>query len=87
MAVMSVSAQLCLGRVLSRFLQVPEFKWHIIEDRTPFEIENTGIKVTPFAGALYNCLNCPEIDTEAVSHSPPWSVLHRAARRRVLSHS
>lgn len=28
---------------------VPEFKWHIIEDRTPFEIENTGIKITPFA--------------------------------------
>ncbi|KAI0095269.1 beta-lactamase-like protein [Irpex rosettiformis] len=28
---------------------VPEFKWHIIEDRVPFEIENTGIKITPFA--------------------------------------
>ena len=32
------------------FSQVPEFKWHIIEDRVPFEIENTGIKITPFAG-------------------------------------
>ncbi|KAI0343996.1 hypothetical protein BDW22DRAFT_1328077 [Trametopsis cervina] len=28
---------------------VPEFKWHIIEDKVPFEIENTGIKITPFA--------------------------------------
>ena len=33
--------------------QVPEFKWHIIEDRVPFEIENTGIKITPFAGASF----------------------------------
>ncbi|KLO05756.1 hypothetical protein SCHPADRAFT_946650 [Schizopora paradoxa] len=28
---------------------VPEFKWHIISDRVPFEIEDTGIKITPFA--------------------------------------
>jgi phosphoribosyl 1,2-cyclic phosphodiesterase len=27
---------------------VPEFKWHIINDQVPFEIENTGIEVTPF---------------------------------------
>ncbi|KAI0702421.1 beta-lactamase-like protein [Cytidiella melzeri] len=27
---------------------VPEFKWHIIEDRVHFEIENTGIKIMPF---------------------------------------
>ena len=30
--------------------QVPEFKWHIIEDKVPFEIEGTGIKITPFNG-------------------------------------
>ncbi|KAI0932604.1 hypothetical protein AcW1_000320 [Taiwanofungus camphoratus] len=28
---------------------VPEFKWHIIEDRVPFEIGDTGIQITPFA--------------------------------------
>ncbi|EIN13400.1 hypothetical protein PUNSTDRAFT_94447 [Punctularia strigosozonata HHB-11173 SS5] len=28
---------------------VPDFKWHIIEDKVPFEIEGTGIHVTPFA--------------------------------------
>jgi len=28
---------------------VPEFKWHIIEDRVPFEIGNTGIQILPFA--------------------------------------
>jgi hypothetical protein len=30
--------------------QVPDFKWHIIEDRVPFEIADTGIMVTPFQG-------------------------------------
>ncbi|KAH0590287.1 hypothetical protein H2248_000449 [Termitomyces sp. 'cryptogamus'] len=28
---------------------VPEFKWHIIEDNVPFEILDTGIQITPFA--------------------------------------
>lgn len=28
---------------------VPEFKWHIIEDRMPFEIGDTGIRITPFS--------------------------------------
>ncbi len=32
--------------------QVPEFKWHIIEDKVPFEIEGTGITITPFAGTF-----------------------------------
>lgn len=27
---------------------VPEFKWHIISDKLPFEIGDTGIRVTPF---------------------------------------
>ncbi|KAF9462236.1 beta-lactamase-like protein [Collybia nuda] len=32
---------------------VPEFKWHIIHDKVPFEINNTGIHVTPFSGRVY----------------------------------
>jgi len=28
---------------------VPEFKWHIIVDAVPFEIQDTGIQVTPFS--------------------------------------
>ncbi|KAL0950713.1 hypothetical protein HGRIS_007489 [Hohenbuehelia grisea] len=28
---------------------VPEFKWHIISDKVPFEIQDTGIFVTPFS--------------------------------------
>ncbi|KAF8058254.1 beta-lactamase-like protein [Lyophyllum atratum] len=28
---------------------VPEFKWHIINDGVPFEIQDTGIQVTPFS--------------------------------------
>ncbi|THU88452.1 hypothetical protein K435DRAFT_761824 [Dendrothele bispora CBS 962.96] len=27
---------------------VPEFVWHIIEDKVPFEIDDTGIRITPF---------------------------------------
>jgi hypothetical protein len=30
--------------------QVPEFKWHIINDQEPFEIGDTGIQILPFAG-------------------------------------
>ncbi|PBK98838.1 hypothetical protein ARMGADRAFT_960480 [Armillaria gallica] len=28
---------------------VPEFKWHVISDQIPFEINDTGIHVTPFS--------------------------------------
>lgn len=27
---------------------VPDFKWHIIEDKVPFEIKDTGLWITPF---------------------------------------
>ncbi|KIO02379.1 hypothetical protein M404DRAFT_148234 [Pisolithus tinctorius Marx 270] len=30
--------------------QVPEFKWHIIEDKVRFEIKDTGVWITPFLG-------------------------------------
>jgi hypothetical protein len=30
--------------------QVPDFKWHIIQDQEQFEIADTGIMVTPFQG-------------------------------------
>lgn len=33
---------------------VPEFKWHIISDSVSFEIGNTGIHITPFAGKFIN---------------------------------
>ncbi|KAG0703157.1 beta-lactamase-like protein [Suillus ampliporus] len=26
---------------------VPEFEWHIIEDKVPFEIKDTGVRITP----------------------------------------
>ncbi|KAF9243848.1 beta-lactamase-like protein [Melanogaster broomeanus] len=28
---------------------VPEFEWHIIEDKVPFEIKDTGVRITPFS--------------------------------------
>lgn len=27
---------------------VPDFEWHIIEDKVPFEIKDTGVQITPF---------------------------------------
>ncbi|KAF9015471.1 beta-lactamase-like protein [Cyathus striatus] len=29
--------------------EVPEFKWHLFDDRVPFEIQDTGIDIMPFA--------------------------------------
>ncbi|KIY65899.1 hypothetical protein CYLTODRAFT_455891 [Cylindrobasidium torrendii FP15055 ss-10] len=43
---------------------VPEFKWHIIEDKVPFEIGDTGIMVTPFEvhhGRVFTVPPCPSI--------------------------
>lgn len=33
--------------------QVPDFKYHIISDREPFEVGDTGIKITPFSGEFF----------------------------------
>ncbi|KAI0080016.1 hypothetical protein K474DRAFT_1590696 [Panus rudis PR-1116 ss-1] len=33
-------------------VSVPEFKWHIIEDKTPFQLGDTGITVKPFNGKV-----------------------------------
>ncbi|KIJ68691.1 hypothetical protein HYDPIDRAFT_24946 [Hydnomerulius pinastri MD-312] len=41
---------------------VPEFEWHIIEDKVPFEIRDTGVRVTPFSvhhGRLFSTLPPP----------------------------
>jgi hypothetical protein len=37
-------------RVLKVRYQVPEFKWHIIEEGEQFDLAGTGILVTPFQG-------------------------------------
>ncbi|EKM60808.1 uncharacterized protein PHACADRAFT_246965 [Phanerochaete carnosa HHB-10118-sp] len=52
---------------------VPEFKWHIIEDRVPFEIENTGIRIAPFAvhhGRFFSTLPAREFYPTPTSLSP-----------------
>ncbi|KAK0496336.1 hypothetical protein EDD18DRAFT_1309519 [Armillaria luteobubalina] len=33
---------------------VLEFKWHIISDQTPFEVNDTGIHITPFSDHLHS---------------------------------
>ncbi|KIK99774.1 hypothetical protein PAXRUDRAFT_822389 [Paxillus rubicundulus Ve08.2h10] len=64
---------------------VPEFKWHIIEDKVPFEIKDTGIRVTPFLvhhGRLFTtnpppaftptpCVTQPTTPTHISGHSSP----------------
>ncbi|KAJ3490481.1 hypothetical protein NLI96_g1414 [Meripilus lineatus] len=52
---------------------VPEFKWHIIDDRVPFEIENTGIQITPFAvhhGRIFSTPPPYEFSPSPLSSSP-----------------
>ncbi|PCH33347.1 hypothetical protein WOLCODRAFT_111660 [Wolfiporia cocos MD-104 SS10] len=49
---------------------VPEFKWHIIEDRVPFEIGDTGVQVTPFAvhhGRIFS--TAPPLDLSITPYS------------------
>ncbi|KAL6299667.1 beta-lactamase-like protein, partial [Sparassis latifolia] len=41
---------------------VPEFKWHIIEDRVPFEIGDTGIQITPFSVHHGRIFSSPPLD-------------------------
>jgi len=51
---------------------VPEFKWHIIDDRVPFEIEGTGVHVTPFNvhhGRVFSTLPPPEFTFRTPSSS------------------
>ncbi|KAF8845359.1 hypothetical protein BDN67DRAFT_987068 [Paxillus ammoniavirescens] len=64
---------------------VPEFEWHIIEDKVPFEIKDTGIRVTPFSvhhGRLFTtspppaftptpCVTQPTTPTPTSGHSSP----------------
>ncbi|KAK0198502.1 beta-lactamase-like protein [Armillaria mellea] len=54
---------------------VPEFKWHIIDDKVPFEIEDTGIMVTPFSvhhGRVFSTPPCPStMSTPATIPSTP----------------
>ncbi|OJA07623.1 hypothetical protein AZE42_01128 [Rhizopogon vesiculosus] len=41
---------------------VPEFQWHIIEDKVPFEIKDTGVRITPFLvhhGRLFSTIPLP----------------------------
>ncbi|EJD04263.1 uncharacterized protein FOMMEDRAFT_121904 [Fomitiporia mediterranea MF3/22] len=60
---------------------VPEFKWHIIEDRQPFEILDTGIRVTPFCvhhGRVFSQCPPPSASLPTPSYtSPPTPVSGR----------
>ncbi|KAF8649801.1 hypothetical protein AX16_005566 [Volvariella volvacea WC 439] len=52
---------------------VPEFKWHIINDKVPFEILDTGIMVTPFAvhhGRIFSVLPPPAYTPTPTTTSP-----------------
>ncbi|KAH9891002.1 beta-lactamase-like protein [Cubamyces lactineus] len=40
---------------------VPEFNWHIIDDRAPFQLHDTGIWIHPFNGA-FSAPPCEELE-------------------------
>ncbi|KAH9937399.1 beta-lactamase-like protein [Fomitopsis serialis] len=49
---------------------VPEFKWHIIEEGVPFEIGGTGVQITPFAvhhGRIFT--PAPPVEMPITPHS------------------
>jgi phosphoribosyl 1,2-cyclic phosphodiesterase len=61
---------------------VPEFRWHIIEDKVPFEIKDTGIKVTPFSvhhGRLFITNPVPGFIPTPVGTMPPTPVSREAS--------
>jgi hypothetical protein len=37
--------------------QIPEFKWHIFEDKVPIDIADSGILITPFEGRTVDPLS------------------------------
>ncbi|KAH8100484.1 beta-lactamase-like protein [Cristinia sonorae] len=52
---------------------VPEFKWHIIDDRKPFEIQDTGIRISPFAvhhGRIFSTAPPPQFVPTPNANSP-----------------
>ncbi|RDB29497.1 hypothetical protein Hypma_015168 [Hypsizygus marmoreus] len=52
---------------------VPEFRYHIINDSVPFEIQGTGIEITPFSvhhGRLFSVAPLPEYIPSPVATMP-----------------
>jgi hypothetical protein len=37
--------------------QIPEFKWHIFEDKVPIDVADSGILITPFEGGMIALLS------------------------------
>jgi hypothetical protein len=37
--------------------QIPEFKWHIFEDKVPIDVADSGILITPFEGRMVALLS------------------------------
>jgi hypothetical protein len=36
--------------------QIPEFKWHVFEDKVPIDVADSGILITPFEGGTVTLL-------------------------------
>lgn len=52
--------------------QVPSFIWHVVEDKVPFEIKDTSIKITPFSGwppILFLVLDSDDLQCIMVGYS------------------
>ena len=51
--------------------QIPEFKWHIFQDKVPIDVADSGILITPFEGwlvALYPFFLSFDMKWNAVQH-------------------
>ncbi|KAA1468472.1 hypothetical protein DENSPDRAFT_833766 [Dentipellis sp. KUC8613] len=53
---------------------VPDVKWHIIDDKVPFEIDDSGIEITPFAvhhGRIFSRAPPPAFTPTPTATLPP----------------
>ena len=55
--------------------QIPEFKWHIFEDKVPIDVADSGILITPFEGRLLftRVFFNSDMKWNAVQHGRLWA--------------
>src|SRR6202012_2168401 len=54
---------------------IPEFKWHIFEDKVPIDVADSGVVITPFEGeiCILSCGMWSINDADEVQHGRLWA--------------
>jgi len=64
--------------------QIPEFKWHIFEDKVPIDVADSGILVTPFEGGTACYLTDSSFD---MGYSSSWASMVNESATCVRSYT